>query len=159
MLPVSKHLAGTDSFGKIIQKARKAKRMTQKEVADACLDVSSMSISQFERGERIPKLNACRQIAKALEIDEKYLVFVVIRAIIGNEIKDLFPDDEAWASESNLPFRIRDLFDSDLTFERMKNLFVMISNLPQSKRDEVLNMLEAAVTLASISSFPTVPGS
>ncbi|WP_349674364.1 helix-turn-helix transcriptional regulator [Lacrimispora sp.] len=55
-------------IGDNIRKFRKEKNLTQKELGDL-LDMSEVMIGQYERGDRNPKIDTLRRIAKALSVE------------------------------------------------------------------------------------------
>ncbi|MFR3728392.1 helix-turn-helix domain-containing protein [Lacrimispora sp.] len=55
-------------IGDNIRKFRKEKNLTQKQLGDL-LDMSEVMIGQYERGDRNPKIDTLRRIAKALNVE------------------------------------------------------------------------------------------
>lgn len=62
------------TVGERIRKARKAKGLTQEELAKS-LGVSFAMIGQYERGERNPKLDTLQRIADALDVNVGLLLY------------------------------------------------------------------------------------
>lgn len=71
-----------ESIGSRIKAARKAKRMTQKELSDSA-DVSATSIVYWERDEIEPKSKNLASLARALECAPDYLMY---GATFGEEV-------------------------------------------------------------------------
>ena len=71
-----------ESIGSRIKAARKAKRMTQKELSDLA-DVSATSIVYWERDEIEPKSKNLASLARALECAPDYLMY---GATFGEEV-------------------------------------------------------------------------
>lgn len=62
-----------NSYGDLIKKARLAAGLTQNELANI-LGIPFQSVSQWERGTRIPKVETLDKIASALKCDPFYLL-------------------------------------------------------------------------------------
>lgn len=56
------------TIGELIREARKKKGLTQRELGDL-LGMSEVGVSQWEKGQRNPRLETRQRIAKALDID------------------------------------------------------------------------------------------
>lgn len=73
-------------IGHNIKKYRKLKGYKQKELAEK-INVSEQAISQYERGEREPKLNTLNNIAKALDIEVVDLLGVTDISIKNSKVE------------------------------------------------------------------------
>lgn len=60
-------------FAERLQKARKSKNVSQKELADA-LGMSKSAFSRYENGDREPRLETLANISIALETPVEYLL-------------------------------------------------------------------------------------
>lgn len=60
-------------FGERLKKAREEKGLSQKELA-GLLEISSVMISQYERGTRFPKNPRVQKLANELDIKPSYLL-------------------------------------------------------------------------------------
>ncbi len=60
-------------MGKKIKDAREKKRLNQKDFAEL-LKVSQASVSKYESGENIPRMNKLREIASILELPLAYFI-------------------------------------------------------------------------------------
>jgi len=60
-------------MGKKIKDAREKKRLNQKDFAEL-LKVSQASVSKYESGENIPRMNKLREIASILELPLTYFI-------------------------------------------------------------------------------------
>lgn len=67
----------TKAIGARIKAARKAKKLTQEDLA-AIIDLSTTHISVIERGVKAPKLETFVSIANALEVSADALLFDVV---------------------------------------------------------------------------------
>ena len=77
-------------IGQRIQQARKARGMTQSQLATK-LDISTKYLSNIECGDKVPKFETFVAIANALEVDANTLlvdVLTVSSAIISSEISE-----------------------------------------------------------------------
>lgn len=77
-------------MGQRIQQARKARGMTQSQLATK-LDISTKYLSNIECGDKVPKFETFVAIANALEVDANTLlvdVLTVSSAIISSEISE-----------------------------------------------------------------------
>lgn len=61
------------AIGKNIKLLRKSRNLTQQELADI-LNVSSMTISYYENGERNPGINTIYALAKFFNVTSDYLI-------------------------------------------------------------------------------------
>jgi len=77
-----------------IRAARKAAGLTQKELGER-MGVSSVAVTQYESGKRIPKVDTLQRIADALGID----IGVLVHGIIGT-----VPEFAEAAYEADLPY-------------------------------------------------------
>ena len=73
-----------DTFGKRLTECRKAKNLSQKELAEAFV-TSHTTISKYERDEMIPSIDAAKKLAKILNTTVGYLLG-------ENEEANLFKD-------------------------------------------------------------------
>lgn len=62
-----------DSFGKRLTECRKAKSLSQKELAEAFV-TSHTTIGKYERDEMIPSIDAAKKLAKILDTSVGYLL-------------------------------------------------------------------------------------
>lgn len=74
----------TQKVGRRIQKARKARGLTQAELAEM-VDLSTKYISNVECGFKTPKLNTFVAIANALQCDADLLLADVLDVTTGQE--------------------------------------------------------------------------
>lgn len=72
------------SFGKRLTECRKAKNLSQKELAEI-FNTSHTTIGKYERDEMIPSIEAAKKLAKILDTSVGYLLG-------ENEQADLFKD-------------------------------------------------------------------
>jgi len=73
-----------DTFGKRLTECRKAKDMSQKELAET-FNTSHTTIGKYERDEMTPSIDAAKKLAKILDTTVGYL--------LGEELQaDLFKD-------------------------------------------------------------------
>lgn len=63
----------TDSFGKRLAECRKAKSLSQKELAKA-FNTSHTTIGKYERDEMTPSIEAAKKLAKILDTTVGYLL-------------------------------------------------------------------------------------
>jgi len=73
-----------DSFGKRLAACRKAKNLSQKELAEI-FNTSHTTIGKYERDEMTPSIEAAKKLAKILDTTVGYLLGEIDRA-------DLFKD-------------------------------------------------------------------
>lgn len=73
-----------DSFGKRLADCRKAKNLSQKDLAKA-FSTSHTTIGKYERDEMLPSIEAAKKLAKLLDTTVGYLLG-------ENEQADLFKD-------------------------------------------------------------------
>ncbi len=73
-----------DTFGKRLAECRKAKNLSQKELADIFV-TSHTTIGKYERDEMIPSIDAAKKLAKILDTSVGYLLG-------ENEQANLFKD-------------------------------------------------------------------
>lgn len=73
-----------DTFGKRLTECRKAKNLSQKELAEAFV-TSHTTIGKYERDEMIPSIDAAKKLANILNTSVGYLLG-------ENEQSDLFKD-------------------------------------------------------------------
>lgn len=73
-----------DTFGKRLAECRKAKNLSQKELAEAFV-TSHTTIGKYERDEMVPSIDAAKKLAKILDTTVGYLLG-------ENEQADLFKD-------------------------------------------------------------------
>ena len=66
------------SIGEQIKKARKAKGLTQKQLAEK-LNIATNSLSRYEIGERTPDNETIVRIAKVLEVTPTFLLIDVVK--------------------------------------------------------------------------------
>lgn len=70
----------TDSFGKLIRQARKAKGYSQRELAALLLvDFTYLSKLENDRAEYAPKEEVIRSLARHLDLNEEELIFLAGR--------------------------------------------------------------------------------
>lgn len=70
----------TESFGKLIRQARKAKRYSQRELAELLeVDFTYLSKLENERAEYPPKEDVIRSLARHLDLNEEELIFLAGR--------------------------------------------------------------------------------
>ncbi|MFL0365728.1 helix-turn-helix domain-containing protein [Pseudobacillus sp. 179-B 2D1 NHS] len=62
-----------NTFGERLKNIRKAKDLTQKELADA-VDIDQSSISYFERNKKKPDMDTLKKIADILNVSADYLL-------------------------------------------------------------------------------------
>lgn len=62
-----------DSFGKRLTECRKAKNLSQKELAEI-FNTSHTTIGKYERDEMIPSIDAAKKLAKILDTTVGYLL-------------------------------------------------------------------------------------
>ncbi len=62
-----------DSFGKRLAECRKAKNLSQKELADI-FNTSHTTIGKYERDKMIPSINAAKKLADILDTTVGYLL-------------------------------------------------------------------------------------
>lgn len=63
-----------ESVGENIKKVRKSKGLTQKELAEM-LGVSQQTVAQYERTDKMPKINTIKAIAKVLNVPVDTIIF------------------------------------------------------------------------------------
>lgn len=73
-----------DTFGKRLTECRKAKNLSQKELAKI-FNTSHTTIGKYERDEMVPSIEAAKKLAKILDTTVGYLLG-------ENEQSDLFKD-------------------------------------------------------------------
>ncbi len=73
-----------DTFGKRLAECRKAKNLSQKELADLFI-TSHTTIGKYERDEMVPSIDAAKKLAKILDTSVGYLLG-------ENEQANLFKD-------------------------------------------------------------------
>ena len=73
-----------DTFGKQLAECRKAKNLSQKELAKAFV-TSHTTIGKYERDEMVPSIDAAKKLARILDTTVGYLLG-------ENEQADLFKD-------------------------------------------------------------------
>ena len=73
-----------DTFGKRLAECRKAKNLSQKELAEAFV-TSHTTIGEYERDEMVPSIDAAKKLAKILDTSVGYLLG-------ENDQADLFKD-------------------------------------------------------------------
>ena len=117
------------SLGQVIRRARTNLGLTQEQLAILC-DITSMYISQIERGVRIPKFKVCRALAKALHLNEKEFLLLAYRTSTPEEIRDL-------VEEAEIPLP-----------DRCKKLLAALHSLPQETQEKILEFLEGAISIA-----------
>jgi len=76
------------SAGERIREARKAKGLTQKQLAEK-MQISYVNISQLERGDRSPSIDTLNRIAAALEITTAHLIGYAVEDTQRNPIWDI----------------------------------------------------------------------
>lgn len=62
-----------DTFGKRLMECRKAKNLSQKELAEI-FNTSHTTIGKYERDEMIPSIDAAKKLAKILDTSVGYLL-------------------------------------------------------------------------------------
>lgn len=84
-----------------IKELRKKKKLTQEELAEK-INVTKLTISRWERGERIPKSDKANEIAKLFNVPVSYLLGYDDKLTVGDAMEileavasgDISPDDE-----------------------------------------------------------------
>lgn len=122
-----------DTLGGVIRRARDARNLTQRELAQRC-SISPMYVSQIENGDRVPSVKICRLLAKALELDERRLLLLAYRTSAPEEIKDLL------AHEEPAPY-------GDRIGNGLLNLVRAASILPDDKRQQLTRFWEESLRL------------
>ncbi len=114
------YTAASESFGETIRQAREKRGWTPEDLAAHCDDITPMHIPQLERGERVPKLKTCRQLAKALNLDETALLDKAYREHIPEDMRTFLEGQSPEEISSALArvFEIADTLDP----ARKKNL-------------------------------------
>lgn len=104
-------MSNFSTFGQAISEARKAQRLSQKELAEKIIreendgSISPQYLNDIERDRRIPVSYLIEQFAKILKLDKDYLHFLAGR--VPDDLRSLRVDQHKFA-ESMMAFR-RDL--------------------------------------------------
>ncbi|RJR45231.1 MAG: XRE family transcriptional regulator [Desulfobacteraceae bacterium] len=125
-----------DSFGEVIRRAREAKGLNQKELANLCKGISPMYISQIEANKRSPSQKVCFSLAHALQLDQRKLLLLAFRDRVPKEIRDIFSTKRPEPSGSRIP-------------DKVQTLFQMLAKLPENKRRRVITIWEETLKLLS----------
>ncbi len=139
---MSQHeLSSTDeTFGALVRTHRDALGLTQQALARAC-QLSPVSISQIEKGERIPSVAACRALATALGCPPRLLVLRAFRATAPAELQELLPDEGVVAPD-------------DPVMQELAPLVAAVQTLPPVTRQQLLQLWQDTLQLVQGCSGP-----
>jgi transcriptional regulator with XRE-family HTH domain len=128
------------TLGTLLRTHRAAQGLTQKALAQAC-GLSPVYISQLEKGERTPSVQACRALAAALACPVEPLALLVYQATVPQALQALVQPGSV-------------AVDADPVLHEFLPLLASVRCLAPATRGQLLQLWQAMVDLAEGAATP-----